>query len=98
MKVAQAAEIVKEFTFLLPKHRIHGPSWDIAGKFMEHDYEITQAGRPIVTIQKEWMTWGDSYQLDISDPADEVLALAGVLTIDAVTESSGGVSATGSGD
>ena len=65
---------------------------------MEHDYEITHAGRPIVTIQKEWMTWGDSYQLDISDPADEVLALAGVLTIDAVTESSGGVSATGSGD
>ena len=84
-----AAEIVKEFTFLFPKYRIDGLDWEIDGKLMEHDYEITQKGRPIVTIQKEWMTWGDSYQLDIADPADEILALAVVLTIDAVTESSG---------
>ena len=98
MRGNQVAEIVKEFTFLFPKYRIDGPNWDIDGKFMEHDYEITQAGRPIVTIQKEWMTWGDSYQLDIADPADEILALAVVLTIDAVTEPSGGVSVTVSGD
>lgn len=94
MREKQVAEIAKEFTFLFPKYRIDGPNWDIEGTFMEHDYEITQAGRPIVTIQKEWMTCGDSYQLDIADPADEVLALAVVLTIDAVTEPSDGVSVT----
>lgn len=31
-------------------------------------------------------------KLDIADPADEIIALAVVLTIDAVTESKGGVS------
>ena len=31
-------------------------------------------------------------ELDIADPADEIIALAVVLTIDAVTESKGGVS------
>ena len=41
---------------------------------------------PIVTITKEWMTWGDSYELDIANPADEIIALAVVLTIDCVQE------------
>ena len=31
------------------------------------------------------MTWGDSYMLDIENSADEIMALAVVLTIDCVT-------------
>ena len=80
----QVAEIKKEFTFFFPKYRIEGLDWDIDGSFMAHDYEITQQGHPIVRIQKEWMTWGDSYVLDISDPRDEIIALAVVMTIDCV--------------
>ena len=86
----QIAEIVKEFTFFFPKYSIGGLGWDIEGSFMAHDYRITRNGQPIVTIRKEWMTWGDSYELDIADPQDEIIALAVVLTIDCVTESSGG--------
>ena len=88
----QVAEIVKEFSFLFPRYSIEGLGWDIEGCFMAHDYEITQNGRPIVTISKEWMTWGDSYELDIADPKDEIVALAVVLTIDAVMASNSGVS------
>ena len=82
----QVAEIRKEFSFLFPRYSIEGLGWDIEGHFMAHDYEITKAGRSIVTISKEWMTWGDSYELDIADPADEIVALAVVLTIDCVVE------------
>ena len=82
----QVAEIRKEFTFLFPKYTIEGLGWEINGKFMAHDYEITKSGYPIVTITKEWMTWGDSYELDIANPADEIVALAVVLTVDCVTE------------
>ena len=39
-----------------------------------------------MTINKEWMTWGDSYELNIINPADELVALAVVLTIDCVME------------
>ena len=84
----QVAEIKKEFTFFFPKYSIEGLGWEINGTFMAHDYEITQNGRPIVTITKEWMTWGDSYELDIFNPADELVALAVVLTIDCVMEAS----------
>ncbi len=82
----QVAEIVKEFTFFLPKYRITNLGWTIDGKFWEHDFSITQNGQPIVQIYKEWLTWGDSYVLDIANPSDSELALAVVLAIDCVDE------------
>ena len=81
------AEIRKEFTFFFEKYSIAGLDWEIHGSFLLHDYEITRSGKPIVRISKEWMTWGDSYMLDILDSADELVALAVVLTIDCVNES-----------
>lgn len=80
----EVAEIVKEFSFLRPRYSIEGLGWEINGDFWSHNYMITKSGNPIVTIQKEWMTWGDSYELDIADPDDEIVALAVVLTIDCV--------------
>lgn len=86
----QVAEIKKEFSFFFPKYSIEGLGWAIDGRFMAHDYQITKADRTIVTISKEWMTWGDSYELNIADPADEIVALAVVLTIDCVMEANSG--------
>ena len=80
----QVAEIKKKFTFLFSKYTIEGLGWEIDGSFMGHDYEITRNGQPIVSIRKEWMTWGDSYELNIANPSDEIVALAVVLTIDCV--------------
>ena len=82
VKGAQVAEIVKELSFLRPRYSIEGLGWKIDGSFWAHDYEITQGGSPIVTIHKEWMTWGDCYELDIADSRHEIVALAVVLTID----------------
>ncbi|MBQ6831379.1 MAG: LURP-one-related family protein [Oscillospiraceae bacterium] len=88
----QVAEIKKEFTFFFPKYSIVGLGWEIDGSFLAHEYQITQGGRQIVSISKEWMTWGDSYELDIRNPADELVALSVVLTIDCVTASSSSAS------
>lgn len=84
----QVAEIKKEFSFIFPKYNVAGLGWEIEGRFMAHDYDITKNGRTIVSINKEWMTWGDSYELNIINPEDEIVALAVVLTIDCVTEAS----------
>lgn len=90
----QAAEIVKELTFLRPRYRIEGLGWDIDGSFWAHDYAITQNGRPIVTIHKAWMTWGDCYELDIADSRDTIVALAVVLTIDCVMAAAAAAAST----
>lgn len=81
----QVAEIVKEFTFFHPRYTIDGLGWDVEGDLLAHDYSISQEGREIVTIHKEWLTWGDCYVLDIADSKDTVTALAVVLAIDCVS-------------
>ncbi len=91
----QIAEIVKEFTFLKPKYHIKGLDWEINGSFMAHDYSIVAQGLPIVSIHKEWMTFGDCYALDITNEQDEIIALSVTLAIDCVlaAESSAATSA-----
>ncbi len=83
----QMAQVVRKFTFFRPQYSIAGLGWEVSGDFFAHEYQITQAGRMIAAISKEWMTWGDSYELDIADGVNEVMALAVVLSIDAAIES-----------
>ena len=80
----QVAEIVKEFTFLVPKYSIEDLGWEIKGDFFAHEYEIIQNNQTIATIHKEWMTWGDCYVVDISNESDEITALSVVIAIDCV--------------
>ena len=82
----ETAVIRQKFSWFHPKYEIDGPGWEIDGSFWMHEYEISQNGLPIVSISKELMTWGDSYELDIADPKDEILALAAVLVIDCVID------------
>ena len=80
------ADVQQKFSWFHPRYELSGPEcsgWTVEGSFWEHDYEVLDgAGNCIVRITKEWMTWGDSYELDIARPEDELLALAIVLTID----------------
>lgn len=90
----QVAEIVKQFSFFRPKYEVAGLNWQVEGDFFAHNYIITDSGKKVVEINKEWMTWGDCYELDIADGADEIVALATVLAIDCATANNGGASVT----
>lgn len=83
----QVAEIVRKFTLLFSRYYVAGPDWQVEGSFADHDYEIFEKGNVIISIHKQWLTWGDCYELDISSATDEVLALATVLAIDCATDS-----------
>ena len=82
----EIGEIRKEFTFFYQRYVIDSLGWEVEGSFWEHEFEIRRGGRVIARIYKEWFTWGDSYCVDIADPADELPALAVVLAIDCVAE------------
>jgi len=94
----QAAEIVKQFSFLHPVYSIEGMGWEIEGSFWAHDYAILAGEKQIVTIHKEWMSWGDCYELDIADGEDEVLALSVVLAIDCVLAAQSAGAGAGAGN
>ena len=83
----KTAEILKEFTFLKPRYHIFGKNWTVEGDFLAHDYKIMEQGNEIASVHKVWMSWGDSFELDIYDTHDEVGLIAVILAIDAVMDS-----------
>ena len=92
------AEVVKEFTLFRQQFTVDGPGWDVAGDFLQHEYEIAEEGRPVARISKHWFTWGDSYEIDIVPGTDETMVLCVVLVIDAVLAAQRAVSAAGSSE
>lgn len=83
------AQVIKKFTILRQEYIVEGLGWTVNGNFLTHDYEITSDGRTIASISKRWFSWGDTYEIDISDDADEVMAICVVLIIDAVIAQNG---------
>ena len=82
------AQVIKEFTFFRQEYTVDGLGWNVKGDFLAHEYTISAPNRPIASISKRWFSWGDTYEIDIFDNADEIMALCVVLIIDAVIASS----------
>jgi len=80
-------EIVKEFTLLKPSYRLEGTSWRLSGNFWAHDYSLDDGRRNLMRLSKKWFSWGDSYELNIADPNNELLCLCVALAVDCVLDS-----------
>jgi uncharacterized protein YxjI len=91
-----AFELVKEFTLLNQSFYIKNTNCVIKGDFWSHEYEIfdSSTGMPIARVSKKWLTWGDSYEIDIFDDRNELFALCVVLAIDSINESSDSIAAS----
>lgn len=83
----EVAVVTREFTFFTQRYTVDGPGWEVDGDFLAHDYEIRDDERLVASMHKEWLSWGDCYELDITDDGDTVTALSVVLVIDCVLAS-----------
>jgi len=80
-------EIVKEFTFFKPSYILVGIPWRLSGDIFAHEYMLNDNnGGQIMRMSKKWFTWGDSYELDIANPNDELLCLCVTLAVDCALE------------
>lgn len=82
------ASVVKEFTFFRPSYRVDGLPWKMQGDLWAHDYVMHNNGRDVMRLSKAWFTWGDSYELEILNPEDELLSLCVTLAVDCAIEQS----------
>lgn len=78
----QIVTLRKEFSFFKPVFSLEGTNWVLQGDFFAHDYAVMSGDTPVMVLQKQWFTWGDSYELDIADEKDAVLALAIAICVD----------------
>ena len=82
----EVAEIVKELTLFKPSYKVKGPGWSVDGDIWDHDYKIRKGLNAIVDVSKAWLSWGDTYKIDIDEGINPVMALAVVLAIDCVLD------------
>jgi uncharacterized protein YxjI len=53
---------------------------------MDHNYLINNNNSTVASVHKQWMSWGDCYELNITEGNSEIIALAAVLAIDSVID------------
>lgn len=83
-KGEKVATVKKDFTLFKNNYTILGPDWHIEGSVMAHDYMIKEGDKVIADINKKWLSWGDTYEINIYDEASVNVLLGIVIVIDAV--------------
>ena len=75
-------KLVREFTFFKQRLHVEGLPWVMRGNFWAHEYTLHDGQNLIMQMSKHWFTWGDSYELDIPNPQNELLCLGIALAVD----------------
>jgi len=82
-------EMKQEFTFFNKKYTIVNSSWRIEGDIWDHNYEIKDGNQTIATINKEFFSWMDVYEIEVFQEDYTELVLGIVIAIDADLEDDG---------
>lgn len=59
---------------------------ELPKRLFDHQYTISENGKEVEEVSKQWLSFGDTYELKVLSDTDEVNALAVVLVIDACLE------------
>ena len=86
---AVRGRIEKRFTLFKPKYEVDFNGWRAEGDVMGWDYDVYSGCSAVLHISKQLLHWGDTYAIDIVDPADELMGLLLVIAIDAANCSTG---------
>lgn len=81
--------IQRRFSMFKPKYDVEYNGWRVEGDFLGWDYDVLSGCSAIMHISKELFHWGDTYVIDIANPADELMGLMLVIAIDAANCSNG---------
>lgn len=94
----QVAEVIKKFTILTQKYIVNGLGLEISGDFLAHEYSVYDGnGAEVMTVSKQWLTWGDTYVIDTHDIIDPVIAVSLLLVIDACLQTENHIAASYNG-
>lgn len=74
----------RRFTFLKPKYDLSCMGLEVYGDVFGYNYCIKNSfGQTVVTVSKKFLALTDSYQIDVADAFNPLLALMVVIAIDA---------------
>jgi len=82
----EVCEIIKEVKLFKQGYRIEGLPLHVDGNFIGREYTLNSAEGQVMRLTKKMISWGDSYELDIADPKDELLCLCITMALECVIE------------
>ena len=66
----QDYDLTRNFTFFSRSYSLDALGWEIEGDFMSLEYAIMKNGATVASIQREFLTLGSRYALEVADPQD----------------------------
>lgn len=76
--------IKKEFSFFKARYTIDAAAIEVRGNWWDMTFEVLQQGTVVGSVQKKWLSWGDSYEVQVADEEMEAIIIAIVVAIDCV--------------
>ena len=76
--------IKKDFTFFKASYSIDAAGIEVQGNWWDMNFEVYKDGQVIGSVHKKWLSWGDSYEIQVIDEEYEKIIIAIVLAIDCV--------------
>lgn len=85
----QLVAVVKKslFTLFHCKFTVDVPGPDdleAEGDFLDHEYSFIRHGTTVANVSKRWLSWTDTYGVEIAEGEDDLLVLASSVVIDMV--------------
>ena len=80
-----------------PHYTLETPDgdWEVRGDFLHHEYTIQKGEETIATVTKKWLSFGDSYTLDVAEDKNVVPALCVMVALDCIFEDGAAAAAGG---
>lgn len=76
--------IEKEWTFFRSRYSIFGAGIEIQGDWWDMNFSVYQNGSHIAHVSQKWISWGDTYAVEIFEDTLEELIISIVVAIDCV--------------
>lgn len=84
----EVARVKRKFSILTQKYDVFegNNEMDVEGNFLGHSFQVNKNGRIAASIIKKYLSFGDSYVIDVEDENNAVLYLFIVIIIDQIAQ------------
>ncbi|AFS71899.1 LURP-one-related/scramblase family protein [Exiguobacterium antarcticum] len=80
----QTMTIEKEFSLFKARYTIDAADIEIDGNWWDMNFQVKRQGEVVGSVEKKWLSFGDSYEIQVMDAAIETILIALVVAIDCV--------------
>ncbi|QBO34937.1 hypothetical protein EQG49_00005 [Periweissella cryptocerci] len=80
------AVISKRFSLFRPSYDIDAFGLTIQGNFWDMNFTVLRNGQQVAQVDQRWLSWGDTYEINVADESLELLIVSLTVAIDYVKQ------------